>query len=235
METPESETMIKLFNEHYMSGTKRYPDKHFELAICDPPYFDGPNKLGFYGGRCSRVGVDRGGYKKLGLWKVPGPEYFKEVLRVSKNQIIWGVNYFPIENLGPGRIVWDKVNSTSTFSDCEIAYCSSIESVRIIRYMWNGMLQGLSIREGTTQQGNKQKNELRIHPTQKPVKLYEWSLQNYAKEGDKILDTHGGSMSLALACHNLGFDLTLYEIDKELFTAGKARLEEHQKQQRMFQ
>ena len=222
--------MVELYNEHNMPGMSRYPDKYFNWAIVDPPYFDGPNKLGFYGSRCSRAGVDRGGYKKLGKWEVPGPEYFIELKRVSKNQIIWGINYFPIENLGPGRIIWDKVNSTSTFSDCEIAYCSSIESVRLIQYMWNGMLQGLSIEQGCIQQGNKKLNEIRIHPTQKPVKLYKWLLSTFVNPGDKIIDTHGGSMSIALACHDLRFDLVLMEIDKEYFKAGKERLEQHQKQ-----
>lgn len=226
--------MIELYNEDGMEGMKRYPDNHFELGIVDPPYFDGPNKLGFYGGRCSKTGVYRGAYPKLGKWKVPGPEYFEELIRVSINQIIWGINYYPIINPGPGRIIWDKVNTQSTFSDCEIAYCSLIDTVRKFTFMWNGMMQGLSLEQGNIQQGNKKLNEKRIHPTQKPVKLYKWILQNYAKAGDKILDTHFGSLSIGLACHDMGFDLTAYEIDKEIFEAGKARLEEHKKQQRMF-
>ena len=212
-----------------MEGMKRYPDKHFELAICDPPYFDGLKKLGFTNAY-TKIGVIRGGYKKAGTWKVPDLKYFKELKRVSRIQIIWGINYFTIENLGPGRIVWDKVNGDTTYSDCEIAYCSSIESVRMFRFMWNGMLQGLSIEQGTTQQGNKKLNEFRIHPTQKPVKLYEWLLKNYAKEGDKILDTHFGSLSIGLACHNMEYDLTAFEIDKDYFDAGQKRLIEHQKQ-----
>lgn len=105
----------------YMSTCRA---KQFDLAIVDPPYFNGPDKLGYYGARISPIGVDRPGYKKTEDWGVPEEDYFRELIRVSKEQIIWGINYYPIENIGSGRIVWDKVNGDSSFSDCEIAYAS---------------------------------------------------------------------------------------------------------------
>ena len=225
--------MIEFYNEDCMKVMARYPDNHFDLAIVDPPYFEGPNKLGFYGGRCSKNGVSRNGYKKLGKWKVPDQAYFDELFRVSKEQIIWGYNYYPVMNAGPGRIIWDKCNSASTFSDCEIAYCSSINSVRKIVYMWNGMLQG-SVTNGKIQEGNKKLNEKRIHPTQKPVQLYKMLLEKYSQKGQRILDTHGGSMSSAIACHYFGCDMIICEIDEEYFEAGKSRFEKETRQIALF-
>jgi len=215
--------LIELFNEDCMEGMKRYPDKYFELAICDPPYFSGPDKLGYYGNVVSTTKVKRQSYPVIAKWDIPQDDYFKDLLRVSQHQIIWGVNYFMVQNLGVGRIVWDKINDFSTFSDGEIAYCSLIDTVRFYRYMWNGMLQG-----------DMKNKEQRIHPTQKPVKLYEWLLKNYAKSGDKILDTHLGSGSIAIACYNLDFDLTGFEIDKDYYDGAVNRLEEHKKQGRLF-
>lgn len=225
---------IELLHTDCIEYMATLPDNAFDLAIVDPPYFDGPNKLGFYGGRCSKTGVDRNGYKKLGKWEVPGSEYFDELARVSRNQIIWGINYYRIQNLGTGRIIWDKCNSASTFSDCEIAYCSIGNHVKKFTFMWNGMMQGKSIAEGHIQQGNKKLNEQRIHPTQKPVKLYRWLLNNYAKLGDRILDTHLGSGSIAVACTYLGFDLVGCEIDQEYVEAAKIRLARETSQLRMF-
>lgn len=222
--------MIELLNIDCMEYMAGQPDKSFDLAIVDPPYFDGPNKLGFYEGRCSKSGVDRDGYKKLGVWKVPDQVYFDELFRVSKEQIIWGYNYYPVMNAGPGRIIWDKCNSASTFSDCEIAYCSMIDSVRIFPYMWNGMLQG-SIGNGRVMEGNKKLNEKRIHPTQKPVHLYKWLLTKFSIEkGSRILDTHLGSGSSAIASHYFGCDFVGCEIDEEYFAAGKKRFEEETRQ-----
>ena len=163
--------------------------------------------------------------------------YFNELVRVSKNQIIWGVNYYEF-NLTGGRIVWDKLNGDSDQFGCEIAYNSLNKRTDIIRFLWAGMFQGLNItkdvRKASIQQGNKQLNEKRIHPTQKPVKLYEWLLMNYAKEGCKILDTHLGSGSIALACHNLKYDLTACELDKEYYDSAMLRLKRHQQQLTMF-
>lgn len=134
------------YNMDCMDGMKEFPDKYFDLAVVDPPYFTGPEKRGFYGRRVSPIGVKRV-YRVSEEWKIPEKEYFDELIRVSKNQIIWGCNYFKYGFL-PGRIVWDKCNGNSVFSDCEIAACSIHDSVRLFRYMWNGMMQGKSVNEG---------------------------------------------------------------------------------------
>lgn len=223
----------KLYNIDCMLAIKKIPDKYFDLAIVDPPYFKGPNKRGFYGRRVNKLNIKRHQYTTIEDWSIPDEEYFKELLRVSKNQIVWGCNYFDYY-LGPGRIIWDKVNGKSSYSDCEIAYCSMHESTRLFRYMWNGMNQGKSISEGWIMQGNKKLNEKRIHPTQKPVLLYKWLLKEYAKEGYKILDTHVGSASSLIACHDLGYEYLGFEKDKEIFNLASNRLEEHEAQINMF-
>ncbi|TCJ98816.1 site-specific DNA-methyltransferase (adenine-specific) [Volucribacter psittacicida] len=215
--------MIDFRNEDCLQGLKKYPDKFFDLAIVDPPYFSGPEKRNYYGNKASSIGVQRL-YAETGTWDLPTVEYFDELFRVSKHQIIWGVNYFNNYNFGSGRIVWDKVNGKSSFSDCEIAYCSLHNSVRQFRYMWNGMMQGKSIEEGHIQQGNKKLNEKRIHPTQKPVNLYLWLLQKYAKAGQLILDTHVGSGSSLVACKMLGFDCVGFEINQYYFELAKNRI-----------
>ncbi len=227
---------IRLHNIDCMDFMASVPDKSYQLSVVDPPYFSGPNKLGYYGDHtvCSRTGVFRTGYKRVGKWDPPDQRYFDELRRVSVNQIIWGINYYDFTGVGPGRIVWDKVNDSSTFSDCEIAFCSLIKGVKIFRFMWNGMMQGKSALEGHITQGNKKLNEKRIHPTQKPVALYKWILQNYAKPGDKILETHGGSGTIAIACYDMGLDLDLCELDPQYFAAGKARVERHMAQERLF-
>ncbi|MDF2537441.1 MAG: methylase [Herbinix sp.] len=212
---------------------KEFPDKYFELAIVDPPYFSGPEKREFYGRKISPIGVQRH-YKPSTNWEVPNKEYFDELARVSKNQIIWGCNYYQYVFHGTGRIIWDKCNGESSFSDAEIAYCSMHDSVRMFRFMWNGMLQGKSISEGYLMQGDKSKNEKRIHPTQKPVALYEWLLTKYAIIGDKILDTHVGSASSLIACHNLGFDYVGFEIDKTYYDMASKRLEAVKAQRSLF-
>lgn len=215
----------EVYNMDCMDYMRSIPDKFFELAIVDPPYFDGPNKLGYYGKEISYFGIKRHGYKAK-HWSIPDIDYFNELFRVSKNQIIWGVNYFPYNCFSSGRIVWNKVNGGSSFSDCEIAYCSIIDTVRMFSYMWNGMCQGKSLKEGYVQQGNKRKNEKRIHPTQKPVALYAWLLSNYAKPGDKIFDSHLGSASSRIAAYKMGFDFYGTEIDKEYFDAQELRFKE---------
>jgi site-specific DNA-methyltransferase (adenine-specific) len=198
------------------------PDKAFDLAITDPPYFDAYGKLGYPGAEISTTGIKRNRFESK-HWTVPGQKYFDELSRVSKNQIVWGINYYAQHSKFPGRIVWDKVNDTSTFSKAEIASCSLHDSVQIFRYMWNGMLQG--------DMSNK---EARIHPTQKPVKLYEWLLSNYAKDGQRILDTNLGSGSSAIACNNLGFEMVGCELDSGYFTAACHRIEQATKQERLF-
>ena len=182
----------------------QYPEKHFDLAIVDPPYGNN-DAIGIQNGKNHKT--DRKNYR-LFLNRPPDNIYFNELNRVSKNQIIWGGNYF---GLVGGYICWWKHGTA--FGECELAYCSMINSVRLFDFTWNGMLQG-----------NMKNKELRIHPTQKPVALYKWLLSKYAKPGWKILDTHLGSGSIAVACYDMGFPLTACEIDKDYFTAAVERL-----------
>lgn len=213
------------YNMDCMDGMKEFPDKYFDIAVVDPPYFSGPEKRGFYGRRISPIGVQRV-YQKSAEWTIPDKAYFDELFRVSKNQIVWGCNYFDY-HFPPGRIVWDKCNGNTDFSDCEIAFCSFHDSVRLFRYMWNGMFQGKSIEEGDIQQGNKKKNEKRIHPTQKPVMLYRWLFGRYTERGMKLLDTHVGSASSLIAAHDAGLQCVGFELDKHYYELSKKRLEEH--------
>jgi site-specific DNA-methyltransferase (adenine-specific) len=222
-----------------MVGMQRYPDKFFDLAIVDPNYgrkeHGGKNRSGFVKQKNgSRIYVRDGGYQKGNWDNHPADKaYFDELMRVSKNQIIWGENYYA-DNFGSGRIVWDKCNDGSDQSDCEIAYNSLTDRVDIIRYMWRGMMQGKSITEGWIQQGDKSKNEKRIHSTQKPVILYEWQLQKYAKPGWKILDTHVGSASSLIACHKLGFEYAGFELDEGIYSLAYDRLEAYKAQLSIF-
>ena len=202
----------KFYNMDCMEGMKHIPDKYFELAIVDPPYgigMDGGNIGG------SNLGKAKDYTKKQWDDKAPDKEYFNELIRVSKKQIIWGANHFiskiPFDS--SCWIVWDKLNS-GNFADCELAYTNFDTAVRKFEFRWNGMLQG-----------NMKDKEIRIHPTQKPVALYKWLLQNYAKEGDKILDTHVGSASSLIACHQMGFDYIGFELDKEYYKLANERLE----------
>jgi len=211
--------MIKLHNIDCMEYLAACDDNAFELAIVDPPYGIGENgSKNHTRGKLAKATR----YKAFaGEDKEPmNEEYFQELERVSKNQIIWGANHFRAKN-SSCWLVWDKLNS-GDFADAELAYTSFNSAVRVFRYMWNGMLQG-----------DMKNKEQRIHPTQKPVKLYEWLLMNYAKEGDRILDTHLGSGSIAIACHNLGFDLVGCELDTDYFNAAKKRLQQHQSQLRI--
>jgi len=216
-----------------MELMKRYPDKYFDLAIVDPPYFTGPNKRKFYGNEINKLNIRRKDYPVINNWEPPTKEYFDELIRVSKHQIIWGCNYYDYK-FGPGRIIWDKVNGESSFSDCEIAYCSLRDSTRLFRYMWNGFMQGKSINDGATMQGNKKLNEKQIHPTQKPVNLYLWTLQQYAEEGWKLLDTHVGSASSLIAFEELGYEYVACELDEKIYQLAQDRLEKVRNQQRLF-
>ena len=218
---------INITNEDNMELMKRYPDNYFELAIVDVPYgsdnIQGGYKLGNSGGK----GAAKQKVYNKAIWKHSAPDikYFNELFRVSKNQIIWGANHFiskmPIDS--PCWIIWDKKNGNTKFADCELAWASFNKAARKFEFMWNGMLQG-----------DMKNKEERIHPTQKPVKLYEWLLVNYAKEGDKILDTNLGSGSIAIACHNLKFDLTACELDKDYYDAAILRLRIHRMQKTLF-
>ena len=220
-----------VYNMDCMEYMKTIPDKAFDLAVVDPPYFSGPEKRGFYGCKISKIGVYRE-YRISPKWDIPGPEYFAELIRISKKYIVWGCNYFNTV-FSPGRIVWDKCNGESSFSDCEIAATNCHESVRLFRFMWNGMMQGKSISEGHIMQGNKSLNEVRIHPTQKPIVLYDWIFSKYAKPGDKILDTHLGSGSSRIAAYNAGLDFVGCEIDPYYFEAQEKRFESNAAQMRI--
>lgn len=227
----------EVYNEHCEEGMKRYPDNFFDLAIVDPPYFDGPNKSGYYGKGFSNLGIRRHkDYGSCQSWDVPGKDYFTELKRVSRHQIIWGANHFAgvFDSSSSCWIVWDKVNGASSFADAELAYTSFETAVRVFRYMWNGMNQAKSIKEPDVMQGDKSKNEVRIHPTQKPVQLYRWLLHNYATMGMKILDTHMGSQSSRIAAYNMGFDFWGFEIDEEYFKKGNARFEDQTAQLSIF-
>lgn len=212
----------EILNIDCMKYMRDLPDGYFDLAVVDPPYFSGPERRNYYGSSRSTQNVRRVEYGVSKAWRVPGRPYFKELLRVSRHYIVWGCNYFDF-HFAPGRIVWDKCNGRSTFSDCEIAATDLIDSVRLFPFMWNGMCQGLSITDGRTMQGNKALNEVRIHPTQKPVALYSWIFQKFAQPGWKVLDTHLGSGSSRIAAYGLGIDFYGCEIDKRYFDAQNER------------
>ena len=202
---------MKITNEDNMELMARYEDNYFDLAIVDPPY--GINYE-------SRVFKDGKNWDS----KIPSKDYFTELFRVSKNQIIWGANFF-LDYLGTTRsiIVWDKKDTAiNGLWKTEIAWCSNNKGSYIYRHKQIGK-RGFYVVECE-----------RIHPTQKPIALYEWLLMNYAKEGNKILDTHLGSGSIAIACYNLDFDLTACELDKDYFDAAIKRIEQHKQQIRMF-
>lgn len=222
------------YNMDCMVAMRKIPDKYFDLAVVDPPYFSGPERRRYYGAEISATGVLRREYPVCHTWKVPGIDYFAELTRVAKKYIVWGCNYYPVA-FPPGRIIWDKCNGGSTFSDCEIAATNCHDSVRLFRYMWNGMMQGKSITEGHIQQGNKALNEQRIHVTQKPVALYEWIFLHYAHSGDKVLDTHLGSGSSRIAAWNAGLDFVGFEIDPVIFDAQEERFADHTAQISMFE
>ena len=215
---------MNITNEDNMLLMSRYVNNHFDLAIVDPPY--GIKKAGTIG---IGIGKNKGFTKKKNYkkkeWdnKIPNKEYFDELIRISKNQIIWGANYFTKElPILKNYIFWYKkgMSKDIMFNEGELAYIS-FGRTRMVDIWWNGV--------GVINSG-----ETKIHPTQKPVKLYEWLLMNYAKEGDKILDTHIGSGSIAIACHNLKYDLTACELDKEYYDAAIKRIEQHKQQLTMF-
>ena len=200
---------MNITNEDNMDLMARYEDNYFDLAIVDPPYGIDVTKMNM--GDRKRNKEDK---KKNWDSATPSTDYFIQLFRVSKNQIIWGGNYFDLP-CSQYFSIWDKGETMygRDFAEAE--------------YAW--------VRKGGTRIYKKNPNQLnRIHPTQKPVKLYEWLLMNYAKEGDKILDTHLGSGSIAIACHNLGFDLTACELDKEYYDAAIKRLHNHKLQQKLF-
>jgi len=214
---------IELLNMDCMEYMAGLPDKAFDLAIIDPPYGIGEN--GDRNASRGKLAIAQD-YKAFsgGDTEPPPVEYFSELKRVSLNQIIWGANYFT-QNLPPsmGWIYWKKKDSKADFSDGELAYTSFSRALRQFEFLWSGMWQG-----------NMLNKETRIHPTQKPVALYEWLLTNYAKPGQRILDTHLGSGSSAIAAHNLGFDFVGMELDADYYAAAVKRFEQHKAQARLF-
>lgn len=201
-----------------MEFMARYPDKFFDLAVVDVPYgIDAASdKRG--GTQFGKAAAKSKSYGKKDWDKyTPVKKYWDELFRVSVNQIIWGANHF-IENIPINSscwVVWDKVNGDNGYADCELAWTSFESAVRKYKYMWAGMLQE-----------NMKNKEARIHPTQKPIALYQWLLKNYAKSGDKILDTHLGSGSSRIAAYKMGFDFYSTELDKDYFEAQEKRFKE---------
>lgn len=230
---------INIMHVDCMIHMSSLPDSYYDLAIIDPNYGIGASRPSKKGKRVkqkdgSYVNIKQSDYKHK-CWddNTVSNECLSEVIRVSKRQIIWGVNYFDFPLPG-GRIIWNKLNGESDQSDCEIAYYSEGNRVDLFYYMWRGMMQGKKpsriYAEANIQIGNKKNNEKRIHPTQKPVILYKYLLQNYANKGDKIFDSHLGSGSISIACHDLGFDLDACEIDSDYYEQAKKRYNLHRSQ-----
>lgn len=211
----------KIYNADCMDILKELPDKCIDLVLTDPPYGINIAKNGKVGGRKLSKVKDYG--KKNWDNKIPNKSYFDEILRISKNAIIFGGNYF-VENLTNSScwIVWDK-NNTGNFADCELAWTNFKTAVRKYKWTWNGMLQ----------QDMKNK-EIREHPTQKPLKLFEMILNDYSKEGDLVLDCFSGSGTTAVACHNLKRRFICIEKDYDYWKASVERLENAQAQQKLF-
>jgi site-specific DNA-methyltransferase (adenine-specific) len=215
---------MNITNEDNIELMARYPDKYFDLAIVDPPY-----GIGMDGGS---IGKGKKLTKKNWDNETPNKEYFDELFRVSKNQIIWGGNYF-ILPLTKSWIYWDKMQDgyAETFSSGELAWSSFNLPMKQIRYKYQGNYEGY---ENSITTKSSKPHLLKIHPTQKPVALYKWILDKYAKQGDKILDTHLGSGSIAIACHDLEYDLTACELDKEYYDAAIKRINNHKKQLKLL-
>tara|TARA_R110000822_G_scaffold15064_1_gene52429 strand:+ start:137 stop:841 length:705 start_codon:yes stop_codon:yes gene_type:complete len=217
------EESSSIFMMDCVSAMKNYPDNYFDLAVVDPPYGIGESK---------NVKGRKGVLAKKSNYKIkdwdnesPNDIYFKELQRVSKNQIIWGANHFisKIPFNSSCWVVWDKQNGENDFADCELAFTSFKTSVRKFEFRWQGMLQG-----------DMKNKEQRIHPTQKPVALYDWIFKNYAETGMKVLDTHLGSGSSRIAAHKAGMDFTGFEIDEDYFRASNKRFKDYHSQLTLF-
>jgi site-specific DNA-methyltransferase (adenine-specific) len=249
--------MIHIKFQDNLLGLKEISDKQYDLAIVDPPYGikESSKKRDLRTNKDKRgnlVTVKKEIYS-LSDWdnKPPSDEYFIQLKRVSHNQIIFGANYFEqivkpfktprgkdifefVYNNPTNWIIWDKVNGKSDFNDYELAWTSLNIPTTIFKYMWAGMNQGKSIKEGHIMQGNKKLNEKRIHKTQKPVNLYKWLLFNYAKPGFKILDTHLGSGSIAIACDEYGYELIAFENNFKIYLDATNRYNDFKKQLALF-
>lgn len=213
----------QLYNMDCLEAMKQFPDKYFELAIVDPPYGIGESSKKRENTTTEKWKNPKPKQHNPKDWDSgsPSQEYFDELFRVSENQIIWGANYFTdkINKPSMGWVFWDKKNGNSDFSDGELAFTSFNKGLRKFEWLWNGF--------------QKEKPEERFHPTQKPIALYKWLLMNYAKQGDKILDTHVGSASSLLACYDMGFDYIGFEIDRDYYDMAQKRIEENKAQIRM--
>lgn len=205
------------YNMDCMIGMKEFPDKYFELAIVDPPYGINLKGANVIKNKSDSNTVFNTEWDK----SIPDKAYFEELMRVSKEQIIWGGNYF-LNHLGycKAPIIWDKLNGDSLYADGEMAWTSKglPKNLKIWKHQWCGAFK------------DSERGAEKIHPTQKPVALYEWLLQHYAKPGDKILDTHVGSASSLIACHNLGFQYVGFEIDKDYYDQSLERLNRYKSQ-----
>jgi site-specific DNA-methyltransferase (adenine-specific) len=214
--------MLTITNEDNMELMARYPDNYFDLAIVDPPYGIDADVKNSTNKMQTKKSATKS--KKYGsqLWDsdIPTDEYFDELKRVSKKQIVWGANYF---GLVGGMIYWHKNVTMPTYSTGELAWVSWLNKLDFVNITWHGMIQH-----------DMTNKETRIHPTQKPVALYKWLLDKYAQQSDKILDTHLGSGSIAIACHDYGFDLTACELDKEYFDKAMQRITNHTNQLNLF-
>jgi site-specific DNA-methyltransferase (adenine-specific) len=220
MEIIQPKSIVYL--EDCIQGMKRYENKHFDLAIVDPPYgIDINNQSqGKGGGVAKKIEYTKKDWDK----QAPDFDYFNELFRVSKNQIIWGANHF-IEKIPYNAscwIVWNKENGETDFADCELAWTSFETAVRMFKWKWAGMLQQ-----------NMKNKEQRIHPTQKPVALYDWILSKYTKPTDLILDTHLGSGSSRIAAYKGGFNFVGFEIDKEYYEKQEKRFNDFKSQLRL--
>lgn len=221
-----SEPKIELLNIDCLNYMKQCDDKRFDLAIVDPPYGINIHKMNFTQSRKAGL-AKRRDYSCVGDWdkEIPTEEYWVELMRISKNQIVWGGNYFPLPSV-KGWIFWDKRTHekySNDYADGELAWTSFNKPLRCFRWLWNGMLQQ-----------NMKNKQQRIHPTEKPKALYEWLLMNYAKKGDKIIDTHFGSGSIAMACWNMKYDLVGMDIDKKCLEKAIKRLTDYKKQLTLF-
>ena len=261
----------EVYNMDCVAGMREYTDKYFDLAIVDIEYGIGASKPSLKQNTIvqkngSVLNVKQSNYEQKDWdFKKSTPEYFEQLFRVSKKQIIFGGNYYGLEG---GYLVWDKLNGLTDQYDCELAWLSFTKRTDLIYYMWRGMIQGETpsrdVRKALRQIGNKSLNEIRVHPTQKPIKLYEWLLNEYAKDlecsnqhcengivdelygekiycdlcnGDftpKILDTHLGSGSSRIAAYRKGFDFVGFEIDKDYFEAQEKRFKTELMQPRLF-
>jgi site-specific DNA-methyltransferase (adenine-specific) len=236
--------LIEFINKEYETDIYEIPDKKFDIAICDIPYGINVGKMAFLSETNCLVKQKNG--TKLRTknqihtpkdWdeKVPTQEYFDELKRISKNQIIWGVNYVDWVGLETGRIKWDKGFAKGvSFNRYEYAYCSLINYEMELPLLWAGMCQAKSLREPMVQQGNKKLNEKRLHPCQKPILLSLKLLMLFAKEGMSIIDTHAGVFGMAIACDMFGCNFIGYEKDKEYFDKGVNRYNEYKKQLNLF-